>query len=344
MANNKKTARGLPATMLDIAERVGVSKVTVSAVLTGSAGNNTRVAPATRERILEAARELNYAPNGIAKMFRRSRTDIVGLYLGERLLNTHDLFLAEVVSGLQTGCLEHQKDLLIHGAFRGQSIEDIYLELTSRKIDGLIIFAQENDALTARLASSSLPVVAITDAVSALPSVVADDRGGSRLLARYLASKGHVHVLYRRGWHYQASASRRYEAFQEAATQLGMTITEDVDRIENFDIILSDGEKTILSKPISERPSAIVCSNDRLAYEAFDYCQECGLRIPNDIAIVGFDGIVPQFRPAAMLTTIRAPWSDVARTAFELVMRRIEGETVPDETVLPVELVIGKTA
>ena len=90
--------------MADIADRVGVSKVTVSAVLSASAGNNTRVAPATRQRILDAAQELNYAPNGIARMFRRNSTDIIGLYLGDWLLNTHDLFLAEIVSGLQIGC------------------------------------------------------------------------------------------------------------------------------------------------------------------------------------------------------------------------------------------------
>ena len=128
--------------MADIARRTGVSRVTVSAVLSASAGNNTRVAEATRQRILEAASELNYAPNGIAKMFRRSRTNIIGFYLGDWLLNTHDQFLAEIVSGLQIGCRKHRKDLLIHGTFPEQSVSDVYSELTNRKIDGLVLFAR----------------------------------------------------------------------------------------------------------------------------------------------------------------------------------------------------------
>ncbi len=164
--------------MADIARRVGVSTVTVSAVLSASAGNRTGVSDATRQRIQDAAREMNYTPNGIAKMFRRNSTDIIGLYLGDWLLNTHDLFLAEIVSGLQIGCKEYGKDLLIHSKFRDHPVEDVYLELINRKIDGLIMFAQEGDALATRLASSSLPVVALADAVSSLPSVVTDDRGG----------------------------------------------------------------------------------------------------------------------------------------------------------------------
>lgn len=340
---SKQSPTSDPPTMADIAERVGVSKVTVSAVLSASAGNHTKVAEATRQRILDAARELNYAPNGLAKMFRRRRTDIVGLYLGDWLLNTHDLFLAEIVSGLQIGCHVNGKDLLIHGAFRHRSVDDIYLELINRKIDGLIMFTQENDPLAARLAASALPVVAITDAVPTLPSVVADDAGGSRLIAEFLAARGHRQVLYRRGLALQTSAHRRHESFQDAAARLGLSVVEDSNRVQEFDFVLSAGEKALLGLSRPERPTAIVCSNDLLAYAAFDYCQEQGLKVPEDFAIVGFDGIVPQVRPAARLTTIRAPWSQVAQTALNLVVQGLAGEALPRETTLPVDLVIGDT-
>ena len=229
------------------------------AVLSASAGNNTRVAPTTRQRILDAAQEMNYAPNGIAQMFRRNSTDIVGLYLGGWLLNTHDLFLAEIVSGLQIGCREHRKDLLIHGAFPDRSVDDIYRELTNRKIDGLVLFASEDDPLAARLASSSLPIVAVTDAVSALPSVVVDDRAGSRLLAEYLAGKGHRRILYRRGLSEQTSANRRRDAFWDAAARLGMTVWEDEGRVQAFDFALSPAEDACLRQPSEARPTAIVC-------------------------------------------------------------------------------------
>ena len=329
--------------MADIAQRAGVSKVSVAAVLSPSAENHTRVAPATRQRILDAARDLDYAPNGVAKMLRRRSTDIVGLYLGDWLLNTHDLFLAEIVSGLQVGCHEMRKDLLLHGTFRGRSADDIYLELVSRKIDGLVLFARPDDSLAARLSASALPVVAVADAVAVLPSVVADDRGGSRLIAEYLAARGHRRVLYRRGQPFQTSANRRHESFRAAAAGLGMAVAEDEGRLEAFDFPLSARERAILAADKPGRPTAIVCASDLLAHAAVDDCRGRGLRVPEDFAVAGFDGIAAQVRPAARLLTIRAPWSEVARTALHLVVRRQAGEAVPDETVLPVELVLGDT-
>ena len=264
-----------------------VSTVAVSAVLSASAGNRTGVSDATRQRIQDAARGMNYTPNGIAKMFRRNSTDIIGLYLGDWLLNTHDLFLAEIVSGLQIGCKEYGKDLLIHSKFRDHPVEDVYLELINRKIDGLIMFAQEGDALATRLASSSLPVVALADAVSSLPSVVTDDRGGSWMIAEYLAAQGHERVLYRRRPSVQTSANRRHEAFLAAAVHVGLTVVEDAARAAGFDLPLSDAEQAILGQAPAQRPTAIVCGNDLLAYATVESCQERNFRVPEDFAVVG---------------------------------------------------------
>jgi DNA-binding LacI/PurR family transcriptional regulator len=330
--------------MSDIAVLAGVSKVTVSAVLSTRADAKTRVAPATRQRVLDAAKELNYSPNGIAKMFRHRCTDIVGLYLGDWLLNTHDLFLAEIVSGLQTGCHNHRKDLLIHSTFRGLDINDVYMELISRKIDGLIMFAQEGDPLALRLASSSLPVVAIADAVPTLPSVVADDHAGSRMLADYLASKGHKHIMYRRGWVQQSSVNRRYEAFLQRAAELGMKVTMDGLERTQLDFSVSEREKAIIHLPPTERPTAIASTNDRMAYAMVDYLKDSGFKIPDDFAIVGFDGMETQIRPKVRLTTIVAPWSEVANTALSLVVKSLAGESIPLETIMPVHLAIGDTA
>jgi len=330
--------------MSDIALLAGVSKVTVSAVLSAKPDSKPRVAPGTRQRVLDAARELNYSPNGIAKMFRHRSTDIIGLYLGDWLLNTHDLFLAEIVSGLQNGCHDHRKDLLIHSTFHGQDVNEIYLELISRKIDGLIMFAQEGDPLALRLAASSLPVVAIADAVPALPSVVADDRMGSRMLADYLASKGHKHVLYRRGWVQQSSVNRRYESFAERAAELNIRVSKDNVLRNQLEFAVSDEEKAILGQPKSDRPTAIACTNDRMAYAVVDYLNDEGHRVPEDFAVVGFDGMETQIRPRVKLTTIVAPWADVATTALGLVVKCLAGESISLETVLPVELRIGETA
>ena len=329
--------------MNDVAERAQVSKVAVSVVLHGSR-TNTRVAEGTRQRILQAAHDLQYTPNKLARALRHRRMNIIGLYLGDKYLDTRGLFMSEVVAGLQIGCHEHRKDLLIHGTFRGQSVADIHAELVGGKIDGLVMFATRNDPLVLRLAASSVPAVAIVDAVPDLPSIVVDDQGGSAALAGYLAQRGHRRVLYRKGPVTQTSSVRRHLAFCEAAVRHSMTVVEDTGPSPRTDGPLSHWEQDLLAVSAGQRPTAVACCTDRLAYSVVDYCQGLGLRVPEDVAVVGFDGFIPEMRPAMRLTTIKAPWAEVARVAVDLLAVRLEGKEIPPETILPVELIPGETA
>ena len=329
--------------MSDVARHAGVSNAAASAVLSGKL-SSARVSELTRQRVLQSAQLLRYTPNEVARALRRQRTDIIGLYLWHEALDTHGAFLAEIVSGLQHGCDAHQKDLLIHGTFRGQSVDDIRQRLINGKIDGLVLFAVPGDPLVDLLAATSLPVVTVADAVPPLPAVVADDRAGSSLLAEYLVAKGHRCVLYRKGLISKTSAARRHASFCEAASARGLTVLEDGERqfgaVDGF----STWEQRLLALPRGERPSAIACWNDDLADCTIECCLQMGLRVPEDVAVVGFDGLVSQARPSRRITTVHAPWSEVARTALDLLMRRLSGEDIPLETVLPVELVIGETS
>src|SRR5579884_2493358 len=151
-------------TLNDVARRAGVSKMAVSVVINGSR-SGTQVSQETRERILQAAKELQYRPNAVARSLARKRTNIVGFYNGYKGVDPRTLFMADVMSGLQYGCEAFRKDLLTHGSFRGTSVEDIYAELSNHMIDGLILYAPASDPLIPMLADSHLPVVAIVDPV-----------------------------------------------------------------------------------------------------------------------------------------------------------------------------------
>ena len=329
-------------TMSDVARHAGVSHTAVSSVLSGGQ-SSARVSEVTRARILQASRDLHYTPNAVARALRRQRTDLIGLYLWDKRLDIRGPFLAEIVSGLQRGCNLYRKDLLIHGAFREQSIDDIYGSLINGKIDGLVLFAEAGDPLVDRLVTASLPVITVADLVPPLPGVVADDQAGSRLLARHLGERGHTRVLYRKGSAIQSSSLRRYASFCETAAALGMTVLEDAPHHFGEGDDLSETEQRWLALPTGQRPTAIVCWNDHLADRTSACCEALGLRVPEDIAVVGFDGLASKTRPARRLTTVRAPWALVAQTAIDLLMRRIAGEPIPLETILPVELIEGDT-
>jgi DNA-binding LacI/PurR family transcriptional regulator len=187
-----------------------------------------------------------------------------------------------------------------------------------------------------------MPVVAIADAVPTLPSVVADDAGGSRLIARYLAGKGHRRVLYRKSAHDEMSGLRRLEAFRAESAVLGITVVDTI--AVSWSDGLGERERAWLLSAESERPTAIVCWNDTIAHNTVHACLDIGLHVPHNIAVVGFDGHAWPVRLAHRLTTVRAAWTDIARKAVELLAAGLNGEGMPRETVMPVELVIGDTA
>jgi DNA-binding LacI/PurR family transcriptional regulator len=328
------------ATLKDVAEQVGVSRMTVSAVLSGGSGN-IRVSQATRERVLDAARKLRYRPNALARSLRSRTTNVIGVYSGYHYFEPRNSFFAQLLGGLQEGCVEYRKDLLLHSVFRGDTAEDIHTALMDGRIDGLIMFAPAHDPLVEPLATSHLPVVAVADPVSALTSVTVDDAGSARPVLEYLAARGHRRLVYRSVDRVLISVERRHAAFREEAGRMGLTMEEwcATDRVTD-----DSWFEGWLARPTHERPTAVVCWNDVAAYDVLDRCAHIGIRVPEALAVTGFDDIPNPVASRFRLTTVRAPWAEVGRTAVRLLVEQIDGAEVPGETVLPVELVLGDTA
>jgi DNA-binding LacI/PurR family transcriptional regulator len=328
-------------TIKDVARRAGVSYATASVVLNNSARTNTRVSTATRERVRAVAAALHYQPNAVAQSLRRRRTHILGFYGGTgNNIDVRSPFVAQIVAGLQQGCEDHAMDLLVHGKVAGRPVDAVYAEVGNGKIDGLVLYTVPSDPLIALLADSHLPAIAVADAVSELPSVVVDDAAAGRLQAEHLAGKGHRRVLYLPGPLDSTQVNRCRTAFCEAATGLGITVVQGTPGRNDS---LSDRERAILTGAAGPRPTAMVAWADDTAHPVLAECLEMGLRVPQDLAVVGFDDNPLRVQPLWRLTTIRADWWTVARTAVSLLVSRIEGREVPPETVLPVELVVGNT-
>lgn len=328
-------------TLRDVAEQVNVSPFTVSVVLNGSK-SNTRVSEATRERIVKAAQVLGYQPNSLARALKRRSTNILGLYFGYGHLEPHDPFHAEVLTGLQRGCEACNKDLMIHYSFHRYSVDEVFAELVGGKIDGLVIIASPGDPLVERVRGSHLAVVAMTDAIDGIPSVIADDPAGSRAIAEHLHAKGHRTVFYRACPGQSDSASRRRRAFEQRAMELGMRTI--VGRTTDWKGTVGEEEAEILSQRIELGVTAAVCWGDPSAHALIKHCKSQGIRVPEDLAVVGFNGIEPPVEPAQVLTTVRASWSNVAQTAVHQLVNCLERREVPHLTILPVEFFVGDTA
>ena len=330
-----------PITIKDIAAELGISNTAVSAVLSPQPTRHVRVSEATRTRILEAAQQMRYRPNRAARALRQQNTNVIGIYTAGGYLNPWVAFTSQIIGGLQLGCDTHQKDLLLHGTYRDRTPEEIYDELVDGRVDGLVLYTSPQDPVAERLASSSLPVVAIVDALPGLPSVVVDDIGGSRLLAEHLVARGHRHLVYIAGDPWLTSSVRRQAAFEDAASAAGLQVDSFRPSAEHEK--LAEADLAWLDLPRGQRPTAAVCWNDQTAYNLLAHCHRRGLRVPEDLAVTGFDGIPAVHAPLGQLTTIHAPWIEVAQTAIAVLMRRVAGEEIPMETALPVTLVCGET-
>jgi DNA-binding LacI/PurR family transcriptional regulator len=329
-------------TLVQVAEHAGVSAVTASSVLNKSRGN-TRVSAQTRQRILESAELLSYRPNVLARSLRQRKTNVLAFHNAHYVDFSLTLpFYASLLSGVQMGCTEHKKDLLVHANFAGRSDDDIFLGLNNGQIDGIVLYLRTMTPLVQRLVDSRLPLVTIAEEIPGVPYVGLDSENGGRLLAQHVASKGYKRVLYR-GFNepvMSLSRQQRQHGFFEEAEKLGLQVTSTKHPPS---IGISAEEKQLLSVKASERPQVAVCWNDDSADAFAEFCLEQGLRIPEDIAITGFDGLISLRRPALRLTTVYAPWAQVTKTAVGHLVSLCNGEKVPGRTIIPVEMMPGDT-
>ena len=230
---------------------------------------------------------------------------------------------------------------MIHYSFHRYDVEKVFSELVGGRIDGLVLIAAPEDPLVAKVRGSELPVVAMTDRILGLPSVIADDAAGSVAIAEHLHAKGHRHVLYRICPGPSDSAGRRREAFEARAGELGMTTTHG--RTEDWRGAVQEPEADLLMRRAELGITAAVCWGDPSANALLAWCLANGLSVPDDLAIVGFNGIEPAVVPARTLTTVRAGWADVAERAVRLLVDTLAERDVPELTVLPVAFHAGDT-
>lgn len=320
----------------DIAEQAGVSVTTVSHVLNGY--TKSGIKQETWERVKQIAQELGYRPNAIARSLKNQRTHAVGFYTGYGFRDARDPFMGEIYTGIQHACDELDLDFLIHGSVTGKDGNEIKMKLADGRVDGLIVHAPASDPVVACLTDANLPAVAIADKLPNTPSVVADDRCGMQLLIDYLWERGHRRIAYLTSHVELTSIQARSETFLRVMAERGgeaSVTTFPWGRAKEF---LEEWRQS------PDAPTAMCCWNDNSAYHLIKTCLDIGIRIPEELAIVGFDGLLVTRLPARNLVTIHVPWDRIANEAVKMVLKQTHGESVPELTVFPVSLLAGDTA
>lgn len=330
-------------TLKDVAERAGVSRMAVSAVL-NNMQSTVRVSEATRERIFAAMEELRYQPDVTARSLRLQRTDTIGFYNGHGFIDMRDPFAPNLFMGLQSAAVSLANHLLLYNGFHLQPDDVVLRKLLSNKSDGVVVRPSPNDAnLITALGKTDKPVMQLVEWYPGAPGVVNDDYASARLLAEHLADRGHTRILFRRGLIPLTSEVGRYLAFVDVAAERGLTLltSSPADRVDR----LSDEERDLIRRHKEKDGfTAIACWHDGSAVNVVRYLDEIGIRVPDDLAVTGFDGFeYREFSSARKLTTVEVDWQRIAAVCVERLLDRIQGREVPERTVLPSQLRVGTT-
>jgi LacI family transcriptional regulator len=328
-------------TIVDVAKKGGVSVGTVSRVI----NNDVHVAPETRERVAQVMRDLGYVANRQARSLRGSRTNVIGALVPD--LGTG--YIGEIMHGIDLELAHSRLDLMLFTTHRTAVKEANYVaNMVQGMVDGILVVLPRSPAdIIGTLTRRGFPFVLIDHQGHGepCPEVVATNWQGAYNATEYLVKLGHSRIGFITGSMDLSAATDRLDGYK-AALRVSH-IAEDAGLIYEGEFIQPDGYAgagALLE--LEDPPTAIFASNDAMAMGAMDAVRSLGLRVPEDISVLGFDDI-PQaalVRPA--LTTVRQPLEQMGRVATQMLLERLKNPGKETGRIeLPTELVIrGSTA
>ncbi|GIP20303.1 MULTISPECIES: LacI family DNA-binding transcriptional regulator [Paenibacillus] len=325
----------MKVSIFDVAKKSGLSVVTVSRVL----NNAPSVREKNRDKVLQAMKELNYQPNAAARSLARGRTGIIGLSLS----TLHDSFFDAVVKEISDR-LEEQGYFLALSIVTGREESMHRLMLQEDRVDGVIMLSPiKEDESMFELKKRNIPFVMLDNQQpgTSAPSVIVDNFKGGYEATRHLIELGHKQIAHISGPQFFLSSRERERGFRQAMEEAGLTpfaVEQGMFQIKSGNQIASAWVES------GNLPTAIFAADDYIALGVMDAFKNAGIRVPNDVSVVGFDDqiIASEFRP--MLTTVRQPAEKIGRLGVELLLGMIRGSSKRNHTVqLDPELIIRES-
>jgi DNA-binding LacI/PurR family transcriptional regulator len=308
---------GKRVTSVDVARLANVSQSAVSRTFSP----NGAVSAQTRERVLAAARQLGYTPNALARSLITRRTNIVGVVMADMTNPFYPTVLEELARQLAAS----GRQLLLLTTPPDREIDDLLPLLLQYQVDAVVIAsATISSAMAGVLAGRGTPVVLFNRHVpgAAVSAVLCDNVEGGRLVANLLLDAGHRRLAYIAGKPDTSTNIDREKGFGDRLSERGATPLLREQGAYSYQAGY-DAATRLLTRP--DRPTAIFCANDIIALGALDAARSaCGLRVPEDVSVIGFDDIPAAAWPSYQLTTIRQPVEQMVAIAIDLLGRSLD--------------------
>lgn len=330
--------QGRRVTIREVAQAAGVSVATVSKVLNERYG----VSGATSERVRAVIAELGYESSLVARSLRNTRTNVIGLLVAD-----FEPFSTEVLKGAADAIRDSGYELVVYSA-AGRETQLVGWErrhlnrVSGTLVDGAVLVTPTvTDIVT------SIPIVAIDphEGPTGLPTIDSDNLKGARLAVEHLLGLGHRHIGMVTGRPDLESARLREQGFREAHAAAEVPVDESVIlRGDYKPQVAAEAACEMLSRP--DRPTAVFAASDMTALATMEVAAELGIRVPEELSVVGFDNIPDSMLASPPLTTVEQPIREMGHRAVQLLVHHIREEDLDERHIcLPTRLVVrGSTA
>ena len=326
----------------ELADYLGLAPATVSLVINGSTVADT-IAPDTKKAILAAARKFNYRPNFFARCLRTKRSFTIGVMVPE----VSEGYNVSVLSGIEDHLLQEGYFYFVAShRFQQDLIEEYSQLFLHRSVDGLIVVC------TPWHQSMPCPVATISchDQVPGATRILVDHDEAAKIALQHLTELGHRRIAFIKGQRFVPDTEVRWKAITSAASSLGLPIAAKlVTQIEENSPSPTLGYKATRDLLIAgEQFTALFAFNDICAMGAIRALHEFGLRVPEDVSVLGFDDIESAAYQTRGLTTVRQPLREMGKTAAQVVLSRItngieEGDRIPQQILFEPQLMVRET-
>ncbi len=330
-------------TITDISKACGVSRATVSKALNGAAD----ISQETAERVRETARRLGYLPNATARTLKMGRSYNIGVLFSDATGGgiSHEYF-SMILESVKAEAERLGYDITFISRDLGKRPMDYYEHAKYRSCDGVVIASADfQDPAIVRLAHSEIPTVTLDYSFDSRSSILSDNVRGMEALVRYVHSRGHRKIAFLHG-EMTSVTQKRLASFKKTCAQLGLEIPPEFIRPAVYHDPRSSGLQTRALLELPERPSCIFYPDDLSFLGGMSELERHGLSIPQDMSVVGYDGIPLSQVLRPRLTTYRQGAESMGREAARLLVEQIEqpdtwlpqtitvaGELLPGDTV-----------
>ena len=325
-------------TSAQVAKLAGVSQSAVSRVFTPGASVSIK----TTTKVKEAALSLGYRPNSIARAMVSGKSRMIGVVVAY----LENQFYPEALERLSNCLQEKGYHVLIFMAGKDrQSIDNVIEEILDYQVDGIIAASVSmSSGLSERCRAAGVPMVLFNRAQDEpnMSAITSDNIEGGKKIAKFLISSGHKKISYIAGWEGASTQRDREAGFISILNDAGLSLHSR--KIGNF--VLEESREATRSMFLNNPPEAVFVANDHMAFAVMDTLRyELGLKIPDDVSVVGYDDVPAASWPSYSLTTVQQPVNIMVRETVEILIEKIENpEARPQKIKVDGPLILRKSA